>query len=448
MDIVLVGGGEVGEAIARSLVDDHDVTIVEADLERADELRYDLDVMVEGGDGTDPAVLEAADIEAAELLLTVTDDDRTNILAAGTAKAITDVFTLTRVEDTKYLETWERSEGAFGVDYMVATDLITARVITQAVGLPNAIDSELFARGLVQMAEFRLDAESPVVDMTVAEADQYESLTFAAIFRDDEVEIPTGETALNNGDRVVVIGSTDSVDAFARDLEPEATPEKHAEVVIVGGSEVGYHVARLLSERGLSPRLIEEHAGRARNLAEALPKTTVFHSDATDLAFLRREHVDTADVLVSVLDSDEKNLLEVLLADRLGVARTIATIDRPAYFDLFEAVGLDVGISPRTVIAEEIKRFTMARNLENVAFIETDKAEVIEVELTPSNRFVGQTLAESREAFPPGMVVGAITRDRQFVVPRGQTQLQAGDHLVVFARSEAADEVEDLLTAA
>lgn len=446
MRVVIIGAGQVGESIAADLQHDHDVVVVENRAERADELTYALDVLTVSGDGTELSTLEDAGVADADMVLATTDDDETNIVACSTAKALSgSAFTIARIKNTKYLRTWERDEGAFGIDFMVCTNLLTAESIVRVVGLPAARDADVFANGRVQMAEFEVSEGSPIADQTVQEADRFDSLTFAAILRDGDVEIPSGDTCIRTGDRVVVIGSPRSVQRFARELAPEVSPEKSAEVVVIGGSEVGYHVCRLLEERGLSPRLVEQESDRARQLAEDLPETLVMESDATDMGFLEREHIGDADILVSTLDSDEKNLLECLLAERLGVERTVAVIDRTSYVDLFETVGVDVGLSPREVVAEEITRFTQSGSAENIAFIETDKAEVLEIELDDSSPLVGRTIRDAVGDLPEGVVIGAITRNREFVVPRGDTELHPGDHVVVFVDAAVLDEAMEKL---
>ncbi|MGZ0745957.1 Trk system potassium transporter TrkA [Haloparvum sp. AD34] len=443
MRVVIIGAGEVGESIADDLQYDHDVVIVEQDEDRADELTYSLDVLTIAGDGTEVSTLEEADVAAADMVLATTDDDETNIVACSTSKALSDSFTIARIKNTKYLDTWERDEGSFGIDHMVCTNLLTAETITRIVGLPAARDVDVFGGGCVQMAEFEIGEDCPITDQTVQEADRFASLTFAAILRNDHVEIPTGSTRIRAGDRIVVIGSPGSIREFARDLEPEKSPGESEEVVVIGGSEIGYHVCRLLEERGLSPRLIEEDEARARQLAEELPGTLVMESDATDVGFLEREHIGDADILVSTLDSDEKNLLECLLANRLGVERTVAVIDQTRYVDLFETVGIEVGLSPRSVVAEEITRFTQADTTENIAFIETDKAEVIEVEIDAESVLAGRSIQDAIGEFPEGVVIGAIIRDGEFVVPRGDTEVQVGDSVVAFVNADAIEEATE-----
>ena len=277
---------------------------------------------------------------------------------------IADPFTIARVKESKYLETWNHAERAFAVDFMVATTLLTARAVVRVLGLPAARDVEAFAGGRVQMAEFGIPEGSPVAGQTVQEADRFDSLTFAAIFGDEEV---------------VVIGSQDSVRSFAAAVAPHA--DGVDDVVIVGGSDVGYHVARLLEDRGVTPRLIEQDAERARELAEALPDTTVLESDGTDRDFLERERIDEADAVVAALRNEERNLLASLFAKRLGADRAVAIVNDTEYVDLFEAVSVDVAVNPRKTTAQEITRFTRERQAENVALVENDRAEVIEVEI-------------------------------------------------------------------
>jgi trk system potassium uptake protein TrkA len=447
MRVVIVGAGEVGSSIAASLTDAHEVIVVDVDAERVDSLTYSLDVLAIEGDGTSLATLREAGIEDADMLIASTDDDETNLVACGTAKTVDDPFTIARVKNADYLETWQQAEGeqAFGVEFMVCTNLLTAEDIARVVGLPAARDVDPFAGGAVQMAEFAIDAESPVVDQTVAEADRFDSLTFAAIIRGDDVEIPRGGTVIRAEDKVVVIGSPESVRGFAREIAPGQTPSGDEDIVIIGGSNVGYHVARLLEARGIRPRLIERDHDRARQLAEQLPNTVVMENDATDAEFLAREHVDDADGVIAALENDEKNLLVSVLAKQLGVRRTVAVVESGEYVDLFETVGVDVGVNPREVTAEEITRFTRELHTENVALIENDRAEVLEIEVDDESVLVGRPIRESVADLPEGFVVGAITRNGSFVVPRGDTVVEPGDHVVAFVDRDALQAVSDKL---
>lgn len=441
MRVIIVGAGEVGSSIADGLADAHEVVVLDIDRDRVEELTYSVDALVIRGDGTSMTALEEAGIDDADMLIASTDNDETNIVACSAAKAIGDPFTIARVKKPDLLDTWNRSEQAFGVDFMVCSDLLSAQAIVTIVGLPAARDADPFAGGTVQMAEFEIPEDSPVTGQTVQEADRFESLTFVGLLRDGEVEIARGETTLMAGDYVVVIGSPESVQSFGSELSPEETPGPAEEIVIVGGSEIGYQVARLFEERGFKPRLIEEDHDRARDLAERLPNTVVMESDATDIEFLSREHVDTADAVVAALTHDEVNLLISLLAKQLGCSRAVAVVEHGDYVDIFESVGVDAAVNPRDITAEEITRFTHQGRAENISLIHNDRAEVLEVEITEDSILVGKTLAESASELPEAVVIGAITRGEECIIPRGDTHIEIGDHVVVFARTDVVDAV-------
>jgi len=370
MQVVIIGAGEVGSSIAANFASEHDVVVVDIDEGRVEQIKYDMDVLTLAGDGTSMETLSAAEIETADLFIACTDDDRANLVSCGTAKALADPFTIIRTKNVEYLRTWERNNDAFDADFMICSDLLTAENIVRIIGLPAAIDIDPFVDGLVQMAEFEISEGSPVAGQTVAEADRFESLTFAGLFRDDELLLPAGDTVISPGDRAVVIGSTESVQQFGADISPGSTPESSDGIVVVGGSPVGYHTARLLERRRFKPRLIEPDPDRARHLAEELPDTGVMQHDPTDTDFLTREHVDKAAVLVVAMESDEKCLLVSVLANCLGVNRVVAVVDTAEYVTIFEEIGIDVAINPRGATAEEITRFSFESVAENLAVLE------------------------------------------------------------------------------
>ena len=444
MYVLIIGAGEVGRSIAANLERSHDVAIVERDPELAEEITYSFDVLSLQGDGTELETLREAGLEKADLVIACTESDHTNIVICGTAKTATDAFTIARVRRRTLLNTWEGTQNAFNVDFMVCTDLLVAQTIFRISGFPRAQDVEMFAGGLVRMAEFEIGPESPLVGQRVMDADEYDSMTFAGVFRGDEMIVAKGETVFQAGDRIVVIGSPSSVKEFAMATVTDTTSSTN-DVVIVGGSEIGFQAAREFEAHGFEPRLIERDHDRAREIAEALPKTFVMESDATDADFLSREHIDEADIVVAALDSDEKNLLVSLLARRAGVDRTVAVIDNTEYTDLFETVGIDVAINPREETAEEIVRFTRTDQTEKIAMLEHDRAEVIEVELGPESALTGHQIAESMADLPECVVIGAISRDGELVTPRGTTVPQAGDHVVLFVDATVLDEVSAVL---
>jgi trk system potassium uptake protein TrkA len=309
---VIAGAGEVGSTTAASLSEDHEVVVVDIDPELVESLPYDMDVLPVEGDASEMETLEEAGIGESDMLIASTNNDEVNIIACGIAKTCGDPFTIARTKSPKYLRPWEGGKRAFGVDFMVCTDLLAAETIVGLIGLPTAHNVNTFADGLVQMTEFEVPAESPVAGQTVAEADRFDALTFAGIIRDDLVIVPRGDTVLQAGDDVIAIGSPDSARAFGAAIAPQEIGPR--DIVIAGGSEIGYQTARLLEDRGFSPRLIEHDDDRARWLAEQLPKTTVLNGDATNRDLLEQENVGNTDILFSALGTYQQNLLVTLLA--------------------------------------------------------------------------------------------------------------------------------------
>lgn len=448
MQVIVVGAGQVGSDIAADLCADHDVVVIDQDGDRVNRLTYDLDVLAIEGDGTELETLREAGIGEADLLIASTDDDETNVVVCGTAKVEGSAFTIARVKRPQYLSTWEHATAAgndaLGVDFMVCTDLLAAETIADVTGVPTAEEVKSFADGAVRMTEFQIPDESSVTGVTVTEADRLPGLTFAAIFRDGETIIPTGSTVLRAGDDLVTIGRPEELGVFAAQLAPDQFDPD--DVVIFGGSEIGYQTARILSDRGTSVRLFEHDETRARWLAEQLPSVTVVNHDATDQDFLERENVGQADVVIAALGTDQQNLLATLLAKRLGATRAAAVVDTVEFTELFEAVGVDVAISPRIAAAEEITRFTRVRYAETVSMLENGRAEVLEVEVSDDSPVVGQSVQDAvLDTFPEGVVIGAITRDGECIIPRGDTTIEAGDHVVLFTAAENADAVTSVL---
>lgn len=418
--------------------------LVDSDANVLDGLGYELDVLTVLGDCSAMETLEEAEIGAADLLIASTDSDEINILTCETAKALTDVTTVARVKNLKYIDTWERADDVFDVDHVVGTNLLTVGNAVGGTGLPAAKSFDVFSGGTVQMAEFDVDADSIVAGQTVAEADRFDALTFAAIVRSGETVVPTGSTTIRAGDSVVVIGTPESVHAFGSEFSRNRPAAEN--VLIVGGSDIGYHTARLLEDRGLRPHLLEADADRARELSERLENTLVRNTDPAARDLFEGERVDDVDVVVAALAEDsEANLLAALRAKREGVERSVAIVDHAEHGDLYEDAGVDVAVNPRRAAAEEIVGFARDQDTQNVALLEDGAVEVIEIRLDDESVLVGREIEAAVNDLPEGVVVGAITRNGTFLVPRGDTVVEAGDHVVVLADGDAVEEAIRLL---
>lgn len=440
MEIIIVGGGLVGTTIARDFQSEHDITIIEEDADRAQEIEVRYDVLVMEGNGTKLQTLEEAGAPDADILLASTNDDETNLVACATAKVISDAFTVARVRSIEYYNTWQQNRRTFGVDHMACTDLLTAQEIVNLLSLPAAHYVQNFSNDLVLMAEFDVSEESAIAGHTVSEADRFDSLTFAALIDNGSVTIPDGKSVIHPGNRVLVIGSPVSVRAFSNELVADAPDDDDDEVVVVGGSGIGYQIARLLSDRDFSAVLLEEDSVRARKLAEDLPDVRIINTGTKDVAFLESENLGDADSLVAALPSEADNLLECMLAKELGIDRTIAITDHPKFIGLFERIGVDVALCPRNLVAAEIIGYTQDWNSEKIALVETGLAEVVEIEIDEDSILANRDIESAQAELSHDIVIGSIIRDGEFIKPRGETVVRPGDHIVIFVRTQAVDE--------
>ncbi|MDL5362718.1 Trk system potassium transporter TrkA [Halalkalicoccus sp. NIPERK01] len=442
MQILIIGAGDVGSNVARDLSESHDLTIIDRDAERVGELTAHLDATGVVDDGRSLTALREAGLERADVVIASTDNDATNVMVCNAAERVGDPHTIARVKDVGLFRAWQSSESGFGVDTMLDIDLLAARALVRTITLPGARDVGMFADGQAEVAEFRVGEDTPVTNRTVAEADSYPSLTFAAIVRGDDVLIPDGETVIEPGDDLVVIGSQSAVSRFAADVSDRPAPEPDDEIMVVGGDPLGYQIARLFEERDLSTRVVERDPERVTWLRDRLRESTVLEVDATDVEEFGKERLADVDFVVGAVD-DDTNYLLAQLARELGTARTAAIVDDSRVLDLFEESGLDLVVHPEDIIAGEILERVYRRRAEGVSVLEHDSAEVLEIVVDTESILAGDSLADVAHHLPSGFVIGAVIRGGTLRTPRGGTIIQTGDRVIAFVDSEVVSEVAE-----
>jgi trk system potassium uptake protein TrkA len=439
--VLVIGAGQVGTAVVESLHEAHDVTVVDLDTARLNALSYRYDILTVEGNGASRGVLVRAGIKGTDLVIASTDRDEVNIVAALQARSLCAGKVIARTQSAEYLDAWR--QGQFDVDFMVSSEIEIAQAVARAVGMPAAVQTDVFAGGRVEMVEFALDAEHEggLVGRTVAEAGVPDESVLASIIRGDRVIIPGGQDRFELDDRLVVIASPAAAKQWAERL---STREERGieQVVIAGGGATGRQIASFLSNLELRVRLIEIDAQRARLCAEELPDVEVYNADASDPEFLARENIGLADAMVLCTDDDGRDLLIALLAKSLGTRMTIAVVGNPDYVPIFERSGVDLALNQRSVTAEEIVRFTHDPRTQAFAMVEHDLAEVLELEVRPESAMLGRLFRDRPLA---GAIVGAIIRDGQVIFPRGDDALQAGDRAILVADTKRVAELERIL---
>ena len=437
MRILIIGAGQVGSSIAENLSESHQVVIMDIDPARVSDLTYSYDVLAVCGDGNNIKNLE--EVGKIDLFLACTNDDEKNLIACESSKIISDAFTVARVKNSILFESWSRSKGSFGVDFMACSGKLTSEAIIKIAGIPAALDADSFADGKIQMAEFEISPKSFISNKTVREADQFELLTFAAIITESEIIIPNGSTMILPGHRIVVIGTPESVKSFSVQLEPASTGTQN--IVLIGGSPIMAETASLFSSIKAKTTLITSGKDVSIELAKKLPNTMVMCHDVSDINFLESENITKSDLVVVHLSSDEETLLVSLLIKQLEVHRIVSIVNSGSYVSLFESVGIDVAVNPRELISEAIIGFTHQVNTEHIALLDSDRVEILEIEISSDSNLSGKTIQEIISNMPDLVLIGAIVRDEQAIAPRGDTTIKYGDHIVILTDVSVLDKV-------
>ena len=447
MRILIVGGGEVGYALGRALAGDHEVFVVDHS-EEVRERFSGLDVQFVAGSGTSADVLRRARIRQADLMIACTGHDEVNLVACAIAKSMGLSRTVCFVSRQDFLGADDSAESLrehFGIERLVWPEAQLADDIERIIAAPGAIDAEVFASGRIRLLEYRLQDGSPLTAGPVSSLHVPHRALIVAVKQGDTFHIPRGDTRLRAGDKIIVMGTPEAL----RDLEPQIEPTstsgaKRQLVTIIGGGDVGFRLAqRLESGANVELRIIEKDRRRGEQLAAALRRPLVLHGDGTDLELLEAEGIGQSDVLVSVIDNDERNLLASLLARQLGVRKIITRVSRPANLRLFELVGIDVALSARGAAVTSVIHQIQGGRANLLAVLEEGQATVVEL-VVPSS-FRPQALQDL--AAPPQSIVGAIVRGDDVIIPRGPDHVRPNDRLLVFATAQSAPHIRDFFRA-
>ena len=438
MRIVIVGGGQIGSSLARALAPDHEVVVIDNDRAVADTFtNIDAEFIV--GSGTSEEVLERAGIKDARFFVATTPLDEVNIVACAIANRLASPETICVVSRADFLPNSKQLQGLeeFGINRVLWPEAQLAADIEGVVTSPGAIDAESFAGGLIRLLEYRLDADSSLVKVPLGQLHLPRGSLIVAVKRGGSLFVPRGHTQLEAGDKIILMGTPEAMQQVESMVNP-ARRGSRIHVTIIGGGDVGLQLAeRLEKSTHCDVRIMERDAARGEILAARLKCALVLNGDGTDLEFLESENVGRTDVLVCVIDNDERNLLASLLGRQLGVPKIVTRVSRPTNLRLFERVGIDVALSARAAAVASILHQITGGTSSLLAVVEHGEARVLEIIVSP--RFEPKPLKGI--GAPYDAIVGAILRGGRAIVPRGDDVVEPGDRIIVFSTREAADRV-------
>ena len=441
MRIVIYGAGEIGCMIATEFYEDHDITIIDMEEARTEAFNR-LDIGFVTGNASSISVLKEAQIDDADVFIACTDYDEANIVACLTAKRISGVRTICFVSKEEYHSSVGlRRDSEYPCDLYIDCIIWPEELLTQEIfriiTVAKALDVENFAGGRARLLEYRLNESSPLVGNKICSCNFPDNTLLVGVTRDSELFIPSGDTVLQTDDKVICMGSSSSLDILAGRFFHDKEFVKN--VAIIGGGTVGLRLAKNLEKLKIRTKIFEKNVTRCEVLASELENTLVINGDGTNLELLNEEGIEDFDVVVSVTNNDEKNLLCSLLAKQCGVKRVVTRVSNNVNVPLFEKVGIDIAISSNIASLKEIRNDLSETDVDILATVEQGKGEVLEIEVPQG--FVERKIMDLK--LPVKAIVAIIQRRNKVIIPKGDTLVMVGDTLITFTTKENSAELKN-----
>ena len=447
MKIIIVGAGEVGFHIASRLSHENkDVVVIDPNPGAISRVSDNIDVEAILGSGSSPAVLKEAGIKEAEIMLAVTDSDETNLVACLMADIISPTTKkLARIRQKDY-DAYHQIfyESPPHIDTVINPEIEVVRTIERFMGVPGAVDVVEFAEGRLKFVGIYLDKGARLAGLKLSDLPGKigNSVLVAAVVRNEKLIIPSGENRIYPGDLIYFISEESGLARILKAFDKESKPLKRA--LIVGGGRLGLRLAMSLEGQSIYTKLIEKDSQRCAELAEQMNKVVVIHGDASDQSLLVEENIRDMDVVITLTDDEETNILVSLLAKRMGARKTITRLSKFSYFPLMSTIGLEQVVSPRLSAIDTILQYIRRGKILSAQTISDEQAEVWEAEALETSDIVGHPLKETD--MPQGALVIGIIRKDEIIIPSGDSVIEPHDRIILFAKRQVIHKLEKILT--
>lgn len=441
MKIVISGGTEIGLLFARTLAGDHDLHVIESLPHSIAQLEL-LDLQIVNGNPTSLSVLQEANVDEADAFIACAHSDEVNVISCLAVKQLGKAQTFCFVNKAHYFETFAGELGEhLSINRLIWPEKLLGEYIAQILTVPGAIDVKVFEREDLKLLEFRLKTGNFAVGKKLKDLKIPAGALAVVVFRDEQVIIPGGLTTLYRNDKIIFMGHEASMRKIESRFNPN--PGKNINVVIVGGGNVGYILAKSLEPYvNFRVRIIEKSLPQCQFLTERLAdRVLVLHADGSDASFLRSQQVENCDCLVAVTGNDERNLFVALHAKMLNAKKVITRAHSVDNIDFFEKLGIDVALSSQFNAVQSVVRQLSEDSVDIFTIFEKGKAEIREIAVPsdfPSSRLMDLKL-------PDGVIIAAIRRGGHTIVPCGEDKIKGKDRLRVFCAKDQGEMLSDFL---
>lgn len=438
MKIIIAGAGKVGYSAASILAaEGHDITVVDIDSETVNEISNNLDIICVEGSATSAETLREAGAADADLLLAATRSDETNMVCGISARKLGTRHVIARIRDTDYLRQTEFLREALGLNVIVNPEYECAREIARTLHFPGANKVETFTGGNLELVELRVPEGSPLCAMKLKDLPGAfkAKVLVSVVQRDGEAIIPNGNFVLAADDLLEITGQTKELRKFFMAAGQYKKPVK--KVMIMGGGRIAVYLARLLIESSMSVTVVEYDRGRCDELCDLIPDARIVCGDATSGSVLMEEGLGSADAFVALTGEDGDNIITSMYAKTCDVGKIVLKVNREYYTDILRAAELDSVVTPKTLVSQQLARYVRAMSnsqgssMESLYRLADGMVEALEFIVSEDSRCVGVPLRLLR--LRPNVLISALVRGGELIIPDGETVICPGDHAIVIA---------------
>ena len=416
MKIIVVGDGKVGLTLTEQLSkEEHDIVVIDKNPTVLQNSQETFDVMVVPGNGASRQVLLEAGAQDADLVIAATSADEINLLCCLTAKKLGCTHTIARVRNPEYAGQLVFLKDELGLSMVINPEATAAREMFQILQFPSFLNRDRFAKGRVEIVELKVEKGCTIIGKYLHELHENAKVKVlvCAVERGEQVYIPSGNFKIEEGDKIHVTAETRDLTKLIHYLGIPLP--KMRDVVIVGGSRLGYYLANMLIQSGVKVKIIEIDYERCLQLSELLPKALIINGDGCQQKLLNEEVYGKADAVISLLNIDEVNLVISMYAKKLGVPKVIAKIDRIEYMNVFKSFTEESFISPKNLICNDVLRYVRAVGNSGEGSMLTlyrligNQVEAIEFLAGKDTHFLGVPF--SKVPMRPNLLIASIRRD-------------------------------------
>ena len=455
MKVVIVGGGKVGELLCADFSDIfQEVTIIDTNELRVEKLveAYDINGIL--GNGANYEVLTRADSAEADMFISVTASDEINMICCIAAKQMGAKYTIARIRNPEYSKTKEFLRESLGIDLMVNPEYEAAKQISHMLKYPTAITVESFFGGKFNILEVIINSNSILNGVSLIDSKKiidFPSLV-CLVERQGEVFVPRGNYVFNVGDKVHITAANKNLKKFYKLLGNQDNMEKKiTSSLVIGGGKIAHYLVEFLQIANFYVKVIEIYKNKAISLSETFPDIDVIWADGSDRDTLIEEGIQTFDSCISLTGFDEENIIINLYADKLGIKKTVAKVNRASLKQIAEDIGQYSYITPKEIVGNIITKYTKSlqcskhSDIENFYRIANNQAEVIEFKITNNSaKILGIKLKDL--AINPNMLIAFIIRNNKQIFPNGDDEIKLDDNVVVVSYKHKIEHIDDIIS--